>query len=119
MFDSKPAASNAHIVVNIASLPSTLTVLCGAILVLRCGAGSCAADGAFLFSTCAGTGAGAGACAAAGSAITAHNPIHTIGRRSFFMPFAVVLTRACQCFDFRLSRFSAGKGVSGSGLYPL
>src|SRR5260370_19292972 len=35
------------------------------------------------------------------------------------MPFAVVLTRAGRCFYLRLSRFSARKGISGSGLCPL
>src|SRR6266566_2298008 len=35
------------------------------------------------------------------------------------MPFAAVLTRASCCFYLRVSRFSARKGVSGSGLCPL
>src|ERR1700736_5942523 len=35
------------------------------------------------------------------------------------MPFAVVLTRAGRCFYLRLSRFSARKSISGSGLCPL
>ena len=118
MFDSKPAASSAQIVVNIASLPSTLTVLCGAILVRSRGAGTCVAGGVCVC-TCAGIGAGAGACPVAGNAITAHNPINTIGRRSFFMPFAVVLTRASRYFDLRLSRLSVWKGMPGSGRCPL
>src|ERR1700674_40241 len=35
------------------------------------------------------------------------------------MPLAVVLTRASRCFYLRLSRFSARKGIPGSGLCPL
>src|SRR2546430_3024736 len=35
------------------------------------------------------------------------------------MPFAAVLTRASCCFYLRVSRFSARKGISGSGLCPL
>src|SRR5258708_13109272 len=35
------------------------------------------------------------------------------------MPFAAVLARAGRCLYLRLSRFSARKGISGSGLCPL
>src|SRR5260370_11919941 len=35
------------------------------------------------------------------------------------MPFAAVLTRSNCCFYFRLSRFHARKGISGSGLCPV
>src|SRR5258707_15366837 len=35
------------------------------------------------------------------------------------MPFAAVLARAGRCLYLRLSRFSARKGNSGSGLCPL
>src|SRR5712692_6710211 len=35
------------------------------------------------------------------------------------MPFAAVLTRSSCCFYFRLSRFHARKGISGSGLCPV
>jgi len=119
MFDSKPAASSAQIVVNIASLPSTVIVLGGALRV-RCrgaGPGVCAGGGGACVCTCAGT--GAGACPAAGNDIAAHNPISTIRRSSFCMPFAAVLTRAGSCFCLYLPRFSAWKGVSGSGPCPL
>ena len=118
MFDSKPAASSAQIVVNIASLPSTLIVLGGTVRVpcRSAGPGVCAGRGACVC-TCPGT--GAGACPAAGSAIAAHNPINTICRSSFCMPFAAVLTRAGCCFCLCLPRFSAWKGVSGSGPCPL
>ena len=76
-FDWKPAASRAQIVVNIASLPSTLTVLCGVLLVGGRDAGACA-TGDVCVCTCAGIGAGAWGSPAAGRAITAHNPINTI-----------------------------------------
>src|SRR6266852_1810727 len=35
------------------------------------------------------------------------------------MPFAAVLTRSSCCFYFRLLRFHARKGISGSGLCPV
>jgi len=63
-------------VVNIASLPSTLTVLGGAVRVRGRGAGAWATGGV-VDCTCAGT--GAGACPAAADAIAKHNPTSPIG----------------------------------------
>jgi len=64
-------------VVNIASLPSTLTVLAGAVRVRCRGAGAWAAGGVG-DCTCAGT--GDGDCAAAGNIIAKHNPTRAIRR---------------------------------------
>src|SRR5207245_5942335 len=91
MLDSKPAASRAHIVVNIASLPSTLRRLCRAVRVRGSGAGAFTGAGV-CDGTCAGD--GAWACPGDGKTIAAHNPISAIVRYIFFMPFAAVLTRA-------------------------
>src|SRR5207302_10932717 len=90
-------------VVNIASLPSTLTVLGGAVRVRGRGAGARAA-GEPGDCTCAGT--GDGACAAAGKTNAKHNPTSTVGNRSIFMPFAAVLTptsRLCYCRVTRIT----------------
>ena len=73
-------------VVNMASLPSTVTVLGGAFR-LR-GTGACGSAGAGE-GVCAG--AGAGVCPAAGSTVNTQNPNTAICRLSFLIPFAVVL----------------------------
>ncbi len=108
MFDSNPAASSAHIVVNIASLPSTLTAV---------GAAACVRERAT--GVCGGAGVGAADCPAADDAITAHNPNRAIDRCSILIPFAAVLFRASRCLDLRMWWFSAWKGISGSGVCPV
>src|SRR4029077_3811394 len=105
MLDSKPDASSAHIVVNIASLPSTLTALGGAGCKRGFVAGGAWDAGGACVWACAG--AGAGVCAAVGNAMATHNPSKDISRRSFFMPFAAAFPWVSRSFDLRPWRFSA------------
>src|SRR5882724_8956629 len=69
--DSNPAASNAHIVVNIASLPSTVTLIAGA-------------DRSRDVGCCAGAGGVACARTAIGANTHAHSPAN-IHRRIIFL----------------------------------
>src|SRR6266481_3563927 len=92
--DSNPAATSAHIVANIASLPSTVTALGGAALWRGRAAGEGAGGGACVC-TCAGT----GACPAAGKAIAAHSADKTILFVVFFILLAAVLTRTKGTFS--------------------
>ncbi len=86
-------------VVNIASLPSTVTVRCAGVPV-RAGADGTFAWGGACLGTCAG--AGAASCPAAGKAQVANSPISAIRRRRFFMPPAAVLIWTNRCVCFRL-----------------
>jgi hypothetical protein len=85
MLDSNPDASSAHMVVNIASLPSMVTAL-GAAAVRRETPGGAAFAGACV---CTSAGAGTASCAVAfDNTAAAHNPASTAIRRSFFMATA-------------------------------
>lgn len=86
-------------VVNIASLPSTVTVRSAGVRARLGADGAWAWSGACVW-TCAG--AGAASCAATGNAQVANSPISAMRRRRFFMLSAADLIWTNRCVCFRL-----------------
>ena len=104
-FDSKPAASSAHMVANMASLSSTLTAFCGAGCSRSELAGASGLRGACL---CGCAGACGVLCAVVGNATVAHSPKSAVSRRALIIPVAAAPIRASH---FLFSAF----GVSQHG----
>src|SRR2546429_5583368 len=90
MLDSKPEASSAHMVVNMASLPSTVTVVSAGACAREATAGACILRGVFV---CGCDGASGGPFEAACQAMVGPSPKRAVSPR-FFLPDAAALNTA-------------------------
>ena len=96
MLDSKPEASSAHMVVNMASLPSTVTVVSAGACAREATAGACILRGVCV---CDCDGASGVPCEAACQAMVAPSPKSAVSP-SFLIPAAAALTRASRLLYF-------------------